>query len=71
MIKSVCLSVCDHIFGTTCPIFTKFFVHIACDRGSVLWQHSDMLCISGFVDDVVFAPKLKLLNVTARLWLSH
>jgi len=35
----VCLCVRDHIFGTTRPIFTKFFVHVAYGCGSVLlWQ---------------------------------
>jgi len=33
---SVCLSVHDHIFGTTCPIFTKFFMHVTYGRGWVL-----------------------------------
>ena len=32
----VCFSVRDHIFGTTRPIFTKFFVHVTYGRGSVL-----------------------------------
>ena len=32
----VCLSVRDHIFGTTRPIFTKFFVHRSV-RGLVLF----------------------------------
>ena len=44
---TVCLSVsvCDHISGTTRPIFTKCLVHVACGRGSVLlWQHCGMLC---------------------------
>jgi len=55
----VCLSLRDHIFGTTCPIFTKFFVHVTYDPGSVLlWWHSDTLHISGFVDDVISALKL-------------
>jgi len=57
----VCLSVRDHIFGTTRPIFTKFFVHGSYGRGSVLlWRRSDMLRrpISGFVDDVIFAHQL-------------
>ena len=50
---SVCLS--DHICTTTYPIFTKFFAHVTYGRDSVLLlQHSDMLCISGFVDDVIF-----------------
>jgi len=31
------------------------FVRVAYGHGSVfLWQHCDMLCISGFVDDVMF-----------------
>jgi len=55
----VCLSVRDHISGTTCPIFTKCFVHVSYGRGSVLlWRRSDMLRISRFVDDVIFAHKL-------------
>ena len=45
-----------------------FFVHVTYGRGSVLlWQHSGMLRISGFVDDVIFAHKLRLLNVATRL----
>ena len=68
----VCLSVCDHIFGTTRPIFTKFFMHVTYGRGLVLlWRRSDTLRISGFVDDVVCAYKLRLLDVAARLWLSR
>ena len=43
----VCLSVYDHISGTTHPIFT-IFVHVTYGRGSVLlWQRSDTLRISG------------------------
>jgi len=50
----VCLSVRDHIFGTTRPIFSKFFVLVIYGRGSVLlWRRSDMLCTSGFMDDVI------------------
>jgi len=66
---SVCLSVCglyvrDYIFRTTRPIFTKFFVHVTYGRGSVLfwWLRS-----SGFIDDVTFAHKLRLLDVAAQL----
>ena len=45
----VCLSVRDHIFGTTRPIFTNFFVHVTYGRGSVLlWRRNDKLCTSGF-----------------------
>jgi len=66
----VCVCVClrvfvcprYHIFGTTRPIFT-IFVHVTNGRGSVLlWQRNDTLCISGFMDDVIFAHKLRLLD---------
>ena len=30
---SVCLSAREHIFGTTRPIFTNFFVHVNDGRG--------------------------------------
>jgi len=43
-------------------------VHVTSGRGSVLlWRRSDMLRISGFVNDVIFAHKLRLLDVAARL----
>ena len=68
---SVCLSVHDHIFGTARPIFTKF---CACDgvtygRGSVRFyrQRGDTLCIFGFMDDVIFAHKPRMLDVDAQL----
>jgi len=62
------LSVCDPIFRTTRPIFTKFFVHVTYGRGSVLiCQRSDTLCTSGFMDDVIFAYKPRLLDVAAQL----
>jgi len=39
-------------------------------RGSVLlWRCSDMLCISGFMADVILARKLRLLDDAA--WLRH
>jgi len=70
----VCLSECvfvsasGHVFGTTRQIFTNFFVHVTYGRGSVLlrWR-SDMLCTSGFMDDVIFAHKPRLLDVAAQL----
>ena len=38
------LSVRDHIFGTTRPIFAKFFVHVPSGRGLVLlWRRGDMI----------------------------
>jgi len=46
----VCLSVRDHISGTTDPIFTEFFMHVTHDRGSVLlWRRDDMLGKKGKV----------------------
>jgi len=64
----VCLSVHDHVFGTTGPIFTKCFLHVIYGHGSdVLWWPSDTLHNSSFMDDVIFAHKLRLLDVAARL----
>jgi len=61
----VCLSVRDHVFGTTRPIFTKFFMHVTYGRGSIsVRQRSDMLRTSGFMDDVISAY---LLDVAAQL----
>ena len=71
--ERVCISVCffshhDHIFRTTRPIFANFFVRVTYGRGSALfWRRSDTLRISVFIDDVIFAHKLRLLNVGARL----
>jgi len=63
----VCLSVRDHIVGTTRPIFTNF-VHVTNGRGSVpRWRRSDTLCTSGFMDDVMFAYKPLLFDVAAQL----
>ena len=64
----MCLSVHDHILGTTRPIFTKRFMHVTYGRGSVLLRRrNDILCTSGFVDYVVFAHKARLLDVAAQL----
>jgi len=46
----------------------QFFVRLIYGRGSVLlWRRSDMSCTSGFVDDVIFAHKSRLLDVAAQL----
>ena len=52
----VCLSVGEHISRITHSIFTKSFVHVSYGRRSVLvcWR-CDMLCTSGFMDDITFA----------------
>ena len=54
---SVRLPVCEHISRTKRPDLTEFYVHVACDRGSILSRRgSDTLCISGFIDDVIIGP---------------
>jgi len=64
----VCLSVRDHIFGTTHVIFDNYFVHVTHARGSViLWRRIDTLCTSGFTDDVIFAHKPRMLDVADQL----
>jgi len=57
---SVCLSVHDHAYlRNYTSDLRQFFVHVTSGHGSVLlWRRSDMLRISGFVDDVTFAHKL-------------
>jgi len=51
-----CLFVRSHNSKTARTNFTKYFVHVACGRGSVLlWRHCDTLCISGFMNNVIFS----------------
>jgi len=54
---SVCLSVRNHIAGTTyCPNFTEFSSHVAYGDGLVLlWQRYNTSYTSGFVDDVTLS----------------
>ena len=77
MIVSVSLYVCVCVCVLVCPRsylrnYTSDVQEIFCacyyGRGSVLlWRRSDMLCTSGFVDDVIFARKPRLLDVAAQL----
>ena len=54
----VCLFVREHISAIAGRIFTKSIVQIPGGRGSVLlWRHCDMLCTSGFMDDVTFGRR--------------
>jgi len=67
---SVCLSDRKHISGHTRPIFTKFSVglHVTHGRDSfILWRRNDMICISGFMGDVVLAHEPRQLNVAVQL----
>jgi len=53
--ECVCLCVCACLS-----------VHVTFGPGSIfLWRRSDTLCTSGFMDDVIFAHKPRLLNVAA------
>ena len=64
---SVCLSVCGFVCVCLSAIISSDlhvrsspirFVHVTYGRGSVLlWRCSDMLCTSGFVDNVMLAHK--------------
>ena len=66
MSVSVCLSLCPR--SCLRSIFTNFFLHVTYGRGSVfLWRRSDKLCTFGFIDDVVFGHKPRLLDVAAQL----
>jgi len=66
VVVRVCFSVRDHIFGTALSGLYQIFVHVAYGRGSVfLWQCIDTLCTSGFMDDVIFSHKQRLLDISA------
>ena len=58
---SVCLFVCLPFvclvaYISQKPNFTRFSAFVTCGRGSVfLWRKCDMLCTSGFLDDVMFS----------------
>jgi len=69
-----CVSVSDCVCVFVCPRsylrnytsdLHQIFVHLTYGRGSILlWRRSDMLRISGFMDDVIFAHELRLLDHT-------
>ena len=64
----VCLSVRDRIFGTACPIFTKFLARVTHGRGwDLIWRRNDTLCTSVFMADVILSHKPRLLDVAAQL----
>jgi len=71
MSVSVCLCVCLsaiisselHVRSSPTPIF----MFVTCGRGAVLlWRCSDILYTSGFMDDVIFSHKPRLLDVAAQ-----
>jgi len=68
---SMCVCVClsailsSELHVRSLPIFLRVRTY---GRGSVLlWWRSDTLCTSGFMDDVMFAHKPRLLDVAAQL----
>jgi len=66
----VCVFVCPRSYLRNCTydIHQIFFMHVTYDCGSVrLWWRSDTLCTSGFIHDVIFAYKARLLDVSAQL----
>jgi len=72
--ERVCLAVCvfvcrrSYLLNYIRSTFTKVFVHVMYGRGLVLgWRRNDVLCTSGFVDDIIFAHKPWLLNVVTQL----
>jgi len=78
VLRWACLSVCVCLSAIISSELHSdlhhFFLLVSDGRGSVLlWRRSDTLLISGFMDDVIFAHKLRLLDVAARLrqWGSH
>ena len=51
----VFMSVCLLAYSKICTNISKFSVHVTCSHGSVFFsQQCNMLCTSGFVDDVMF-----------------
>ena len=72
MSVSVSVCVCSSVRDLSVRNYTsdlhRIFAHITCGRGSVLlWRRSDTLRTSGFMDDVIFAQKPRLLDVAAQL----
>ena len=72
----VCVCVCVCLFVCLSAIISSElhvryctnFVCVIYGRGSVLlWRRSDTLCSSGFMYDVMFTHKPRLLDVAAQL----
>jgi len=68
MSVSVCVCLSAVISSNDTSDLHQTFLLVTYGRGSVLlWRRNDTLRISGFMDDVIFAHKLRLLDVAARL----
>jgi len=67
--QTVCLSVREHISGTTGLMGTEFCLWIPCGRGSVLVRRRcATLCTSGFMDDVMFSRNGRDAERWQRRW---
>jgi len=73
MSVSVCVCVCvcvcprSYIRNYTSDLH-QIFVTVTYGHGSVhFWWRNDTLCTFGFMDDVIFARKPKLLDVAVQL----
>jgi len=64
----VCVCVClSAIISSELHVrASPIFVRVTYGRG-YLWRRSVKLCTSGFMDDVIFAHKPRLLDVAAQL----
>ena len=68
MSVSVCVCLRSNLQNYTSDLHLYIFVRVVYGRRSVLiWRRSDTLCTSGFMDDVMFAHKPRLLDVAAQL----
>ena len=47
------VSVCTQLENRAAELH-QIFVHVAYGRAGSVWWHSDTLCTSGFMDDVMF-----------------
>jgi len=66
----MCVFVCprSYLWNYTSDLHQIFFIYVTHGRGSVLlWRRSDLLCTSGFLDDVMSAHKPRLHDVAAQL----
>jgi len=64
----VCMIVCPRSYIRNYRSDPHHFLLVTHGHGSVvLWRLSDMLCISGFMDDVILAHKPRLVDVAAQL----
>ena len=71
MSVSVCVFVCPRSYlqnyiSDLHQLFCACYPIYGCGL-VLLWRRSDTLHISSFMDDVIFAHKLRLLDVAARL----